>query len=358
VLADYVDVKLINKVALAPLARQENTLVGNAGDTLSFPKYSYIGKADVTNENGLITPVALSASKVDKKVQKITKAVQITDESRLSSFGNPVAEIGDQLAKSIADKVEDQMLDEMDKATLVYGMSASGIMSDNIVEALELFGEDADGDKILALAPADLTTLRKDPDYINGSEISTRLMITGVTGELWGTGLRPTNRLNATSGATNRKAYIVKPGAMALINKRGVMVESKREPDYQRDTYYASKMYVPYLYDESKIIKIVNFTGMETLTSGITSVAGTTAQNDTFIKISLPAPANYKWVYKLADSSQSAPTFGAALSGYTDWVSGTTEIAGGANTYASVCLVNAVDKKPVQFCNLTLTKKA
>ena len=101
VLADYVDAKLTDKVIFAPLAIVDNSLEGKGGDTLKFPKYAYIGEADVTDENGLITPVAISASDVSKTVHKLTKAVQYTDEAKLSSYGNVVSEIGDQLVKSI-----------------------------------------------------------------------------------------------------------------------------------------------------------------------------------------------------------------------------------------------------------------
>ena len=40
VLADYVDAKLSDKVVFAPLATVDDTLVGNPGDTLSFPSYA------------------------------------------------------------------------------------------------------------------------------------------------------------------------------------------------------------------------------------------------------------------------------------------------------------------------------
>lgn len=356
VLADYVDAKLTDKVIFAPLAVVDNSLEGKGGDTLKFPKYAYIGEADVTDENGLITPVAISADSVTKTVHKLTKAVQYTDEAKLSNNGNLVSEIGDQIVKSIADKTDDELLEEMGDAPLVYGMSSSGILSDNIVEALELFGEDADGDKAMVLSPQDLTVLRKDSDYINGSEIATRIQLEGAVGDLWGCALRPTNRLKSTTTSKNREAYIVKPGALRLINKRGVKVEVQRDALYQRDNIIASKHYVPYLYDDSKIIKIVNYLGLETVTAGITSVAGT-ASAGTFIKITEVAPKNFKWVYKLGTTDVTA-VFGTALSGYTDWVSDTTEIDGGESTKASVALVNATDNKPVKHINLTLVKKS
>lgn len=40
VLADYIDVKLINNIVFAPLATVDTTLVGNPGDTIKFPAYA------------------------------------------------------------------------------------------------------------------------------------------------------------------------------------------------------------------------------------------------------------------------------------------------------------------------------
>ena len=40
VLADFVDKKLIDKIVFAPLAEVDTTLVGNPGDTLTFPAYA------------------------------------------------------------------------------------------------------------------------------------------------------------------------------------------------------------------------------------------------------------------------------------------------------------------------------
>ena len=352
VLADYVESKLTDKSVFAPLADIDTTLVGQGGDTITFPKYAYIGKADVTNENGQIIPVALNTSSVKKTVHKLTKAVQITDEARMSAYGDPMAEAAAQLAKAIDDKTDDEFLAEMEGATLVVG-NLTPISSDNIIDALAAFGEDEDGAKALILSPTDLATLRKDDDYINKSDIATDILIRGASGMLWGCQLINTNRLKPGASATHRDCYIVKPGALALILKRGVMVETEREPDYQRDTVYASKHYVPYLKDESKIIRVIYYTDLEQVTSGITSTAGT-ASNKTFLHIDEVAPVNMKWVYKLG-SSDVTPTFGTAVSSYTDWVRG-TEISASTNTKASVVLVDAATNKPVKYANITLVK--
>lgn len=350
VLADYVNAKLTDKSVFAPIAEIDNTLENRGeGDSIKFPKYAYIGAATVTNENGQIVPVALSTTSVTKQVHKITKAVSITDEARLSAFGNPAEEAATQLAASIDDKVDDECLTELESLTPARSYITTGdLSSDLIIDALTIFGEDEQGVKGLYTGASQVASLRKDPDYMNGSEIATDEMIRGASGKIWGCQIVNTNRL-----ASKNESFIIKPGALKLINQRGLFMESQREADYQRDNYFASKLYVPYLADESKVIEIVKRSSVKAVTT-VTSVAGT-ASGDT--QLTAPAaPANCKWVYKLG-SADVTPTWGTAVTGYTDLENG-KDIAASTNTKASVILVFKDDDKPIDYANVTLVKHA
>ena len=71
------------------------------------------------------------------------------------------------------------------------------------------------------------------------------------------------------------------------------------------------------------------------------------------------APINTKWVYKLG-SSDVTPTWGTAVTGYTDLTNG-ADIAASTNTKASVVLVfkdGADADKPIDYQNVTLVKHA
>ena len=166
---------------------------------------------------------------------------------------------------------------------------------------------------------------------------------------IWGCNLINTNRL-----ASSADSYIVKPGALRIINQRELFVEKERDADHQLTKFYASRLYVPYLQDESKVIKITKRTSVKEVT-GVTSVAGT-ASGDTQLDVPYPAPANCKWVYKLG-SADVTPTWGTAVSSYTDLVPG-EDIAASTNTKASVVLVFKADDKPIDYANVTLVKKA
>lgn len=359
VLASVVDSKLTDNMVFLPLASVDSTLVGKPGDTIKFPSFAYIGDATDVAENGQIVPVALAESYVSATIKKSAKAVQITDEAILSGYGDPVNEAGTQMAKAIDNHADNDMLEALEGlgATRQYGTIAA-ISPDLLADALVIFGEDEDGTKALMISPADKAVLRKNDDFIKATDLGDAKMSSGVMGELFGCQIIPANKIKADATNGEMRRYIVKPGALKLINKRGVMMEVEREAEYQRQTAYATQHYSAYLYDQSKVVMIKQYTALKTLGAGVvTSIAGTTATNDTFIAITLGAPVGMKWVYKLGTADVTNAAFGTALTGYTDWTSATTEIAASTSTKAHVALVDA-DNKPVKQFNVALVKKA
>lgn len=250
VLADYIDVKLINKIVFAPLATVDDTLVGKPGDTIEFPAYAYIGAASDLTEGSAISTVSLNASTVSVKIKEAGKGVEITDTAVLSAYGDPVAEIGDQLLKSIADKVDIDFLATM--ASAASTMTVSGVSTVlDISNALEKFGEDIDGQKALLVPPAIYTLIRNTKDWAPASEFAAGALVRGSVGQIFGCDIIVSNRL-ATAG----NSYIVKPGALRLITKRNTLVEFDRDILRRVNVYTVNRHYVTYLYNASGLIKL------------------------------------------------------------------------------------------------------
>lgn len=360
VIGDLVETKLGNNITLLPLATQDNTLVGQPGDTLKFPAFKYIGKATIVNENQEVVVGKLQAGTEAAEIHKYAKAISITDEARLSGFGDPMGEAATQLARAIDQGVDDELFDVLN-AVGVSRKYVTGIMSsDNLADALVLFGEDLAGPKVLLTDAAGFAELRKDADFIKASDMGQRMINGEIIGEVWGCQIQITNKVKLDSTQKEKNYFIVKPGALRLVNKRGTLVEVDREAKYMRDNIFASKHVVAYLYDASKVVALTSFTGLQAVdaaTAGIESTAGGTA-NGTFLSIPevMAAPAGYKWVYKLDSSASDIGVWDTELTGTTDWVA--TEIDAAANTKAHIVLVNATDKKPVKTTTITLVKKA
>ena len=363
VIADLVETKLGDNITLLPLAEQDNTLEGQPGDTLKFPAFQYIGAASVVDENNPVVVGKLEAGTTQATVRKYAKAISITDEARLSGFGNPMDEAAKQLARSIDQGVDDELFSVLNAVNINRKFVNTTLSADNIADALVLFGEDLTGPKILLTDAAGFAQLRNDAEYIKASDMGQRMINGDVVGEIWGCQILITNKVKIDTTIKEKQHFIVKPGALRLVNKRGTLIEVQREPDYMRDNIFASKHCVAYLYDHSKVVAITEFTALQSLnaaTVGIKSTVGTAATNGTFITIpeDMAAPAGYKWVYKLDTTATDIGTFGSAINTPTAWTSSTTEIDAGAdNTHAHVLLVSA-DNKPVKEATLALVKKS
>jgi len=250
VLAAYIDKKLINNIVFAPLATVDMTLVGNPGDTIKFPSYSYIGAASDLTEASAISTVSLNASTVSVKIKEAGKGVEITDTAILSAFGNPVEEIASQLLKSMADKVDIDMLSTMNG--IAAGMTFSGVSTVmDISDSLELFGEDIDGQKALLVSPSMYTKIRNTKDWAPASEFAAGALVRGAVGQIFGCDIMVSNRLTAS-----QNAYIVKPGALRIVLKRDTLLEADRDILRRVNVYTATKHYVTYLYNAANAIKL------------------------------------------------------------------------------------------------------
>ena len=258
VMADVVRDKLTDLIKFTPLAKIDTTLQGRAGDTVTLPKFAYIGDAADVAEGEAIPMALLTTSTSKVKVKKAGKGIKITDEAVLSGYGDPVGEGTNQLSLSIAAKVDNDCLAALAgiKANMTVDVSVKDTIGSHVIaDGLVKFGEDLEGEKVLLIAPAQLAQIRKDPDYLKPSEMTQKAIMGGVIGEIWGCQICVSNKIKASgSKYTN---YIVKPGALAIYLKRGVEVETARDISLKLTEITADEHYAVYLLDESKAIKLV-----------------------------------------------------------------------------------------------------
>lgn len=253
VVGDFIDKKLIDFIRFAPLAKIDTTLVGRPGDTVTLPAYNYVGAAEAVAEGADIPISKLTQETKEVKVSKIGRAVQFTDEALLSGFNNDIAEeAAMQVVLAINDKIEKDLLTRMSEdAVLTHEIAASGSPANGVADALVKFGEDIDGEKVILCDPTFYGRLIKSDGWIPNTEMGANIIIRGTVGSVFGTQVVLTNRLTNTA-----KAYIVKPGALAIYMKRDTLVEFDRDKIDQTNYIIGSKIFAPYVYDTSKIIKV------------------------------------------------------------------------------------------------------
>lgn len=259
VVADAIDKKLVDGIRFSPLAVIDNTLVGRAGDELTMPSYEYIGDAEDVAEGADIPIAKLSQDTEKVKVSKIGKAVEFSDEALLSGANNDIAEeAAKQAVVAINSKLENDLIEEMStKAVLTANLdlTASNV-THGIADALGQFGEDIDGEKVLLVPPAVYTALVKSDGWIPNTEAGANIILSGTVGSIFGAQVVLSNRLTARN-----EAYIIKPGALRIVMKRNTLVEFDRDILSEMNYIKASKLFAPYVYDKSKVIKLTVATG-------------------------------------------------------------------------------------------------
>lgn len=262
--ADMISAKLPAALKFTKFAKVDTTLVGRPGDTISVPKYDYIGDATDVAEGVAIEPVKLSKTSTDVKIKKAGKGISITDEAKLSAYGDPEAEGQRQLVKSIASKINADCVTELNKATKTF--TGTGVLSyNNVVSAVDVFGEEDQSAKAIFVNPKQVTQLRLDPNFldINKYPITNGVVMTGTIGQIAGCQVIPSNLIKVSG--SKYKCPIVKletgdpdveedTPALTIYMKRDVQVEYARDIFKKVDAYTADEHYVVSLSNASKVV--------------------------------------------------------------------------------------------------------
>lgn len=252
IMGDMISAQLPKAIKFAQLAKVDNTLVGQAGNTITVPVYTYIGDAEDVAEGVALGTTVLTASSTTATVKKAGKAVEITDESVLSGYGDPLGEANGQLLKSIAAKVDNDCVTALASSTLTYDGSAAIIGYDGIVDAIDKFEEEDYEAKVLFVHPSQITQLRKDADFQDINKYPVQTVMTGVIGQIAGCQVVPSKKVPA--GETTYTNYIVKAGALTIYMKKNVSVETDRDILAKTTVISADEHFVAVLSDVSKSV--------------------------------------------------------------------------------------------------------
>lgn len=276
VMADMVSATLPKRIKFSPFAKVDTTLTGQPGDTITVPKYAYIGDAEDVAEGVAIGTVVLTASTTTAQVKKAAKAVEITDEAVLSGYGDPVGEAANQLTMSIAAKVDNDCYEALKGATLQHDGSAKIISYEGIVDAVDKLGDETDAgvNKIIFVHPNQVTQLRKDPNFldINKYPIANGVIMSGTIGSIAGCRVVKSKKVALDAG----NAYYLNPimvddsadpnedpaadktatvsPALTIYLKRDVNTETDRDILKKTTVLSADEHYTAVLSNESKVV--------------------------------------------------------------------------------------------------------
>ena len=266
VMADAISGKVATAIRVTPFARVDTTLEGkNAGDTITVPRFAYIGDAEDVAEGVACGTVQLTADSTQATVKKAMKAVTLTDEAVLSGYGDPVGETNTQLAKSIAAKVDADAMDALQSAQLEHDGSAAKISYSGIVDAIDVFQEEFNSDKVIFIHPLQVSALRKDADFLSADKLAESVRVTGAIGKIANCEVVVSKRVPLNEGGTAYINPIVKLNedaeseddtpALTIYMKRDVNLETERHSLTRTTDISVDEIYTVALSNASKVVK-------------------------------------------------------------------------------------------------------
>ena len=261
VMADMVSAKVDKKVRVIPYAKVDTTLQGQAGDTISVPKYAYIGEAVDVAEGEDIPVRQMAVSSKQYQIKKAAIGGILTDEAVLSGYGNPVGELTNQMALSIGGKTDTDGYEELITAPTSY--SAGGSISyAEIVKAIDLFEEETNTEKVMFVHPKQATQLRLDDNFIDKSKYGNQVMVDGEIGIVGNARIVSSKKVKVVDGSylnpivkleEDTETEDASP-ALTIFLKRDTNVETDRIARNRSTEITGDKMYVVALTNETKVI--------------------------------------------------------------------------------------------------------
>jgi N4-gp56 family major capsid protein len=266
VMADMISAKLPKKLRFTPLAKIDTTLQGRAGNTITVPKWAYIGAAADVAEGAAIPLTALASSTIEMTIKKAGKGVELTDEALLSGYGDPLGEATNQIALAIADKIDDDLIVAAQTATQSVTVAKTVPMSlANLQAAIDIFGDEEYQSMILITSSANAVALRDA--WITAhpnADVAANIQVKGAFANILGVDIIRSNKTTVKDGflvkiTADPETEELEP-AFKIIMKRAVEIETDRDIVHKTTVITADEHYGTYLYDPTKVVKFLKAT--------------------------------------------------------------------------------------------------
>lgn len=261
VYAQLVREKIAGKVKVAQFLVNLGDLHGKVGETLSMPKWGYIGDAKDWNINTPMDVTQMKQTETKATIKAIqAPAVKVADYDNEVELGNAIEEAASQQAVAVGRKYDADAIACALTSPLKYKLATKNtVTQDEMIAMLGLYGDDrdsADFDAIVIsslFAPSfykmDMFTSREKTMTKDGNGIT----VNGVIGEFLGIPVVLSDRLYDN---TNTEGFILvmKKNAISIIPKENPFAEASRDASLRQTTIYLSQFYAMALTDDTAIV--------------------------------------------------------------------------------------------------------
>ena len=265
VYAQLVREKIAGKCKVAQFMVTLGDLHGKVGETLTMPKWGYIGDAvdwDINTPMDKTQMKQTSTTATIKAVQ--APAVEVSDYDNEVELGNAIEEASNQQALGVARKYDTDAIACALESPLKYKLATKNeITQTELIAMLGLYGDDrdsADFDAIVvhsSFAPSfytmDMFVKRDLTMTADGNGIA----VNGCIGTFLNI---PVVLSDRCYDATNQEGFILmmKKGAISIIPKEEPFAETARDASIRKTTIYLSQFYAMALTDDEAIVYAKN----------------------------------------------------------------------------------------------------
>lgn len=274
VMGQMLSAKIPAMIRFTPFAEVDRSLVGVPGDTKTVPAWDYVGDAEDVAEGEEVNTTRLTATTTQYTIKKAMKSIAITQESINSGAGDPIGVGEHQLAQSIVGKVDNDVLDVAMTSSNTMDASTKLISYAGVVDMVDMFDEEEITDKVLFVNPKQVTTLRKDPDFMDKNKYGNDVMVSGEIGQIGGARIVPSKKIKKDGSAGTYKNVMIKlepasadtefteveAPAVTIFLKADVRVDHEWMPKKQQHDITAVEYYGVALTNASKVV-VATFKG-------------------------------------------------------------------------------------------------
>lgn len=268
VMKDMISAKIEAQAKFTPYAKLDTTLQGVEGDTVTVPSWNYIGDAEDYNVEGGagIDTTNLSAGTTQFTIKTAAKGLSIYQTAINSGKGKPVAQAEAQLAKAIANKVDNDVLDAALKSKNVVP-SEEVIGYAGIVNANAKFEDEEDGiEKVMFIHPNQEAQLLVDEAFVSADRFEPGVAVKGSIGKIAGCWIKKSKKVKAVEGVYNCPIIKLEADsaeteytedelpAITIFLKKDTDLTHEFSGKYQRHDFYATKYYGVALTNEAKVV--------------------------------------------------------------------------------------------------------
>lgn len=226
VMGDMLDAKIEAQLKLTPYAKVDTTLQGVPGDTKTVPSWNYIGDAEDVAEGVEVDTTQMTSASETFTIKKAMKSVEITQEAINSGLGNPVGQAEVQLAKSIAGKVDNDVLEAVYQGKMTSGDGSAKISYEGLVDASTKFEDEEDGiEKVTFIHPAQEATVLKDPNFTSADKYEAGVMVRGAIGKVAGCQVKKSKKVRLVTFEKDNSA-----GTVTLTAENLAEYQAKVDP--------------------------------------------------------------------------------------------------------------------------------